>query len=417
MPERQSAALGDAAIGLAGALSLAVAMGIGRFSFTPMLPLMIADGQLDVSGGGWIAAANYLGYLLGALSAWRLGLSPTRLALTALSLTAVLTAAMALPLSTAGWALLRFVAGMASAWTFVATSTWCLQALARRGAAAWSSTLYAGVGSGIALAGLYCLVGASAGQGASSLWVQLAVLAALLVVPVWRVVGRMDEPRPAAGAAGAGPSAPSAATPASPGATAVLPPGSAVLVVSYGLFGFGYILPATFLPVMARQLVSDPRLFGLAWPAFGLMAAASTLVASWWLRRASRLRVWAWTQGAMGLGVLLPSLWLSGWTIAASALLVGGTFMVATLAGVQEMRERAGAGAPRALARMTTAFALGQIAGPLASNALLRVPGLDAATALDLALQMGAACLLATALWLWRAGRAQGTGSAQIFNS
>ena len=51
------------------------------------------------------------------------------------------------------------------------------------------------------------------------------------------------------------------------------------LAVGYGLFGFGYILPATFLPELARQLVPDPRLFGLAWPLWGLAATLSVLVA------------------------------------------------------------------------------------------------------------------------------------------
>src|SRR3954453_21571382 len=96
------------AIGLAGPLSLAVAMGIGRFAFTPLLPLMIQEGQLDVAAGGWIAAANYAGYLVGALTASRLGWSAVRLAVVALVLTAALTAAMAVPMPLALWAALRF---------------------------------------------------------------------------------------------------------------------------------------------------------------------------------------------------------------------------------------------------------------------------------------------------------------------
>ena len=69
--------------------------------------------------------------------------------------------------------------------------------------------------------------------------------------------------------------------------------GTAGLVVCYGILGFGYILPATFLPVLARSVVDDPRLFGLAWPVFGATAALSTLMAGWWMRRATRLQVWA----------------------------------------------------------------------------------------------------------------------------
>jgi MFS family permease len=173
------------------------------------------------------------------------------------------------------------------------------------------------------------------------------------------------------------------------------------LVVSYGLMGFGYILPATFLPALARTVVDDPRLFGLAWPVFGATAAASTVLAGWLLRRAGRLRVWAASQLLMGVGVLLPSVCLNGATIALSALLVGGTFMVITLAGVQEMRARAPAGAPRMVARITAAFALGQIAGPVASALLLQWPALRE-HGLSVALQLGALGLLASGAWLWR---------------
>ncbi|ROZ62943.1 YbfB/YjiJ family MFS transporter [Ramlibacter sp. WS9] len=374
-------------VALAGALSLAVAMGIGRFAFTPMLPLMIGAGQLDVASGGWLASANYAGYLLGALTASRVPLSPGRLGAAALVLTAALTAAMALPVSPWLWAALRLAAGICSAWAFVATSVWCLGALARAQRPSWSGGVYAGVGAGIAIAGLYCLAGGSANASPMSLWLQLGLLALVLMAPVLWVLGKLNNlSQPAA---------------ASVVRAAAVPPRTTGLVICYGVLGFGYILPATFLPVLARSVVEDPRLFGLAWPVFGLMAALSTFMAAWCMRHASRLQVWAIAHVLMGAGVLLPSLWPNGWTIALSALLVGGTFMVITMAGVQEIRARA-VGDPTALVgRMTAAFALGQIAGPVASSLLLHLPD-GSANGLNLALQAGGASLLVSAAWLWR---------------
>jgi hypothetical protein len=131
------------AIVLAGLLSLAAAMGIGRFAFTPLLPLMAREGQLDLAFGGWLAAANYAGYFAGALSAARLPLGARRLAVLALGATALLTAAMAWPAPPL-WLLLRFAAGAVSAWVFVATSVWCLGELARREAGAQGGWVYAG---------------------------------------------------------------------------------------------------------------------------------------------------------------------------------------------------------------------------------------------------------------------------------
>lgn len=379
-----------AAITIAGILSLAAAMGIGRFAFTPLLPLMIAQGQLDVAGGGWLAAANYAGYLAGALTAPRLRWRATRLAITALGFTALLTAAMALPLPAWLWALLRFAAGVGSAWAFVATAIWCLGALARANRADLAGAVYSGVGVGIAAAGLYCVAGAAWHASAPALWLQLGGIVVLLLVPIALVLRRLD------GAA----AAPAPMPPPHPAAQA----GIGGLVLCYGALGFGYILPATFLPVMARALVDDPRIFGLAWPVFGLTAAASTLVAGRALRQAGRLRVWAASNVVMGIGVLLPSLWLSAWTIALSALCVGGTFMIVTLAGVQEVRARAHGDPTPLVARMTAAFALGQMAGPIASSLLLLVPAF-AQHGLGIALQVAAAGLFASAAWLWRAHR------------
>lgn len=377
------------AVAAAGGLSLAAAMGVGRFAFTPMLPLMIQGGQLDLAAGGWIAAANYVGYLLGALTASRIPWRADRLAVVALALTAALTAGMAVPGPAWFWMALRLLAGMCSAWAFVATAVWCLGALARHGRPGWGSGVYSGVGAGIAAAGLLCLIGGATGASPASLWLQLALFALLLMLPVVFVLRGIRV----------------GANTAPPSETRSAPVhGTAGLVACYAAFGFGYILPATFLPVLARAVVDDPRLFGLAWPAFGATAALSTFMAGWCMRRASRLRVWAASHLLMGIGVLLPSLWRSGIAIGLSALLVGGTFMVITMAGVQEIRARA-KGDPTALVgRMTTAFAIGQIAGPIASSLLLRLSGL-ATQGLDLALQSAAAALLVSAVWLWREGQ------------
>ncbi|MES1264974.1 MAG: YbfB/YjiJ family MFS transporter, partial [Variovorax sp.] len=161
----------------AGLLALAIAMGIGRFAFTPMLPLMIRAGSADVGAGGWLAAANYAGYLLGALTAARLPLSPQRTGLLSLVVIVGSTAAMGLVDSLAAWLLLRGIAGVASAWALVSTSVWCLSWLARLGRPNGAGMVYAGVGAGIALAGLYCWRAGAADVAPDRLWLHLGLLA------------------------------------------------------------------------------------------------------------------------------------------------------------------------------------------------------------------------------------------------
>jgi hypothetical protein len=91
----------------------------------------------------------------------------------------------------------------------------------------------------------------------------------------------------------------------------------------------------------------------------------STVLAALRFRHIAPRKSWRWAQGAMAAGVLVPVLWQSPWALLVSATCVGGTFMIVTMAGMQEARRVAGATASRLMALMTAAFALGQIAGPI----------------------------------------------------
>jgi hypothetical protein len=374
------------AVCAAGIFSLALAMGIGRFAFTPMLPLMVRDGSLSGNDPALLASANYLGYLIGSLSLASLPGSASRHIRFSLLGIVVLTAGMGAGHSFLAWAVFRFAAGVLSAWALIATSAWALKGLSRAGRPALAGVVFSGVGVGIAIAGLFCVVAAQPQIGSSRLWLEMGVLAALLAAPALLFIGR----------------SPSDAAPA-PDAKPMekIPSGLGALVVCYGCFGFGYILPATFLPSLARGLVADPRRFGLAWPLFGLAAALSTLLAGWGLRRVNRLKIWSGCHLLMAAGALLPSVWRTGLSIAVSALLVGGTFMIVTMVGLQEARARAPAAPTALLGRMTGAFAFGQILGPLASAALTYLP-ITPASALDLSLRCAAVGLAISAIQLGR---------------
>jgi MFS family permease len=371
----------------AAMISLAVAMGIGRFAFTPLFPLMVRDGLIDSHAGAMLAAANYLGYLVGALASARMRVKPALLLSLGLAGTVIITATVGWTGSGFWWAVLRFLAGVMSAWTLVATSAWGLGWLAALGRPDLAGVQFSGVGIGIASAGLFCLL---LGTTLSSpqMWMGLAALGALASVLPLMLSRSLPSP----------PVAPAAASaPVAGGA----PAGTSGLVACYTLFGFGYILPATYLPALARQLVDDPHVFGLAWPVFGAAAAVSTVVVSWRLATANRLSVWAGAHVLMAIGVLLPAVWTSLLSVTLAALLVGGTFMVITMVGMQEVRSRAEGQATRALGRMTAGFALGQLAGPLVSAGIGRVTASEAG-ALKLALLLSALGLLVSAFYLWR---------------
>ncbi|HRP97548.1 MAG TPA: YbfB/YjiJ family MFS transporter, partial [Rhodocyclaceae bacterium] len=174
---------------IGGLVALAIAMGIGRFAFTPILPMMQADGVLSLREGGWLASANYLGYLVGALLAGRRGGGPRALLRNGLVLVVVTTASMGALASLPWWLVARFVAGVASAWVLVGTAALSLARLNEIGRPRLSGLVFAGVGAGTALAGLACQLIASLGGGATAAWWALAIVAGAGIAFVWRGVG------------------------------------------------------------------------------------------------------------------------------------------------------------------------------------------------------------------------------------
>ena len=356
-------------------------MGIGRFAFTPVLPLMQDDYAMGVADAGWLAASNYVGYLLGSLAAALLHARPASAIRAGLVAIAALTAAMAVFTGFVPWLVLRGLAGFASAFVFIAVSAWTLEKLAALDRPLLNATVYAGVGSGIVGAGLICVAVVHLDLGSMHAWLALGGVALLPSLAMWRFY---SSPRPVHTPA------------AAPRAKLVWNGERLRLVLAYGFFGFGYILPATFLPAMAKQSLADPRLFIWSWPIFGAAAAVSTFALAALPKSFDLRRAWMGAQVAMAIGVALPLVLSGGWAIAVSALSVGGTFMVITAAAMQEARKVAPHQANAFIAAMTAAFALGQIAGPIAVSLLAGTRG-EFATPLVLAavlLIAGAALLV-----------------------
>jgi len=397
----QAAARRPLVIALAGTLSLAVAMGIGRFAFTPLMPMMLHDGLLDLAAASWLASANYLGYLVGAMlctfqpSLWaRWSLPPLRSAVMVkwgLSLTCVLTALMAIE-APAAWPWLRFAAGLVTAVAFVYTSAWCLGQLARLQAPAAGGIVYAGPGVGIATSGLLAGLMVQLGWRASAGWLGFALLAALMTKLAWPVF--KDEPGTAAAAA-ARPLA------ADAGGSTVE---KAALTIAYGLAGFGYIITATFLPVIARTALPGSAWPDLFWPLLGVAVACGAVMASRIPSRIDqrRLLVGCYLMQAIGvaIGTWLPT--LAGFAL--GSLLVGLPFTAITFFAMQVGRRLHPQSPAAIIGLLSGAFAAGQIIGPPVAAAMLaRAP--DNATGFSWAIHLAATTLLAGALvygWMIR---------------
>lgn len=357
--------------------ALAVAMGIGRFAFTPILPLMIQEGTVHLAQTAWLSSSNYIGYLVGALSLLKSNRHPffVVLGLTLVTLTTWLAS-----LSDIGWLLvLRFLAGVASAWVLVSISAFAINWLKSRQVVS-GGLIYTGVGIGITLTGLICsyfifqsatatiAAQSSLSPLSSRLWQYLGVIALFATLLVTFLLAKIHAQFASTAAAK---TSHTKATHTNPTASSIPPPAKlklANVLTAYGLFGFGYILPATFLPQIAKQWLSGQS-YLLIWPFFGLAAALSVVLSQGLQRRYnnfSLLGVWRVSQIIMAVGTLLPALWQSLAGLMLSALMVGGTFMVVTMAGLQVAASQVTHYPKYNLsALMTASFAFGQLIGPL----------------------------------------------------
>ncbi|MET9459321.1 YbfB/YjiJ family MFS transporter [Streptomyces canus] len=326
-------------------------MGVGRFVYTPILPLMHAQAGLSTGAGANLATANYVGYLLGALAgilAPVLVRSRAALRASLILLTGTL-AAMPLTHSTTVWSLLRLLAGVASALVFVVAAGSLLHHLRDHPPhlAGWA---FGGVGGGIALSGLLVLVLRSAADWRTAWWAA-AVLAALLAAASWNL-------------------RPQEAPVAAPGGSGARPRTHrwfGVLFVSYTLEGVGYIVAGTFLVAAVGQ-ESPGRLGSGAWVLVGLAAVPSSALWARLGRRWSRPGLLLTALVIQAAGIALPA--LVGGTAAAlgSAVLFGATFI-----GISSLALATGAHLrfPRSVALLTAGYSVGQILGPPAVGPVL----------------------------------------------
>ena len=362
---------------LGGLIGLAVGIGIGRFAYTPILPAMVAELGLSKLSAGLIASANFAGYLAGALLAAGPGLAGTRRfwLLAGLGGSAASTAAMGFVQTMSAFIVLRFLGGAASALVFVFTNALVLDFTANRGRPGFNAVLFAGVGVGIAASAVLVSLLSAAGQGWSALWLASGLVSAFGAFAAAQMI----------------PAEEVAPTAKRSGSTLVIERRLLCLLLAYGLFGFGYIITATFLVALVRENPDIRQLEPVVWVVFGLAAALSVALWNWLAGRLSIPRAFALAALIEAVGVIASAVWPTYVGVFVASVCVGGTFMGLTALGQMRGRELAQGDARQVLALMTSAFGLGQILGPSFAGFVFdhlssfAIPSLAAAAALAVA--------------------------------
>ena len=348
---------------LAGFFSQLLCLGVARFAYTPLLPLMQQQQVLDDASGGYLAAVNYLGYMAGALLAASLSNLKLKDTLYRLGLVlAVLsTLGMALTENLYLWALWRFVAGLSSAGSMLIASGLILHWLLSQKQRAELGIHFAGLGFGIALAALLVELMLSLQLDWRAQWYYFAVFAVLLAIPAWRWL-----PRPAV--VGTAVHSTSADTPPSKRFYQLM-------LASYFCAGYGYVISATFIVTIVERMPGLSGSGNLSFIVLGLAATPAVLLWDLIARKTGYLKAIMLALLAQSVAILLP-LWISSLTaVLLSAALFGATFvgvvsLVLTMAGRLYPSKPA-----KLMGKMTLAYGSAQVLAPALTGYLAEVTG------------------------------------------
>lgn len=378
---------------LAGALFLAIALGVGRFAYTPILPLMERDAGLTLSMAGVLASANLVGYLLGALLGMLKVFRSHRLAALRYSIWTVIFATAAMAFGTAPfWFACRLITGVAGGVVFIFASSIVLDRLPERGRAGWFALFFTGPGIGIALTGAATPLFATWG-GSRASWIGLATISAIAAsltmrwfgddnaaAPAVRRTARID--RTAHGA-------------------------FAWLLAVYTAEAFAYIIPATFLVALGT---SNPHIAAYAWTPWVVVGVAAAGLTTPWTAVSDRIgkpHALAAALGIQAIGIAAAALIPSVLGLIVGAVALGGTFIAISIFATSIASDMYPDGTSLAIGRMTVLYSVGQIAGPLVATAGAVISGSYLIGLLGAAAIAGAAAVAVLAGLSERGGAAQ----------
>lgn len=368
----------------AGICALILTVGLARFAYTPLLPIMRGEAGLSDLAGGWLATFNYMGYITGALIAATISDLNRKFQLYRIGLVVAVTstAAMGMTQDINLWVALRFVSGLSSTAGLLIASGLVLNWLIRHGHRPELGLHFAGIGLGIVVSGL--AVAAMVGNLTwDSQWIGLGLLGVAFFLPAWFWL-----PAPAAVAAQAAKALP----PAPPKRWMQL------FIAAYFCAGFGYVISATFIVAIVEKLPLLAGKGGWVWVIVGLAAAPSCFL---WDRIANglgQIHALLLAYGLQIVSILLPA--LSDGTAAnlASAVLYGGTFVGIVSLTLSIIGRCFPANPAKAMARLTLSYGVAQIVAPAMAGYIATATGSYQGALIVAAWVMAAGMLLLAAL-------------------
>lgn len=344
---------------IGGIFSLMIAMGIGRFAYTPILPLMQNVLAFTDAVAGYLASSNYAGYFVGAILAGVLPLKKHRTFYLrgSLVVSIITTCMMGLSHSYILMLIIRFNSGVASAFIFVLASSIVLDKLAIAGKTNWAGYFYSGVGFGIFFSALFIPSFNDLFMW-EGVWVGLAIISGILTIFVWFWL--KDSPN-------------SNVKKDEQIVPIQVPPLKWLpwLIIAYGLEGLGYIVTGTFIVSIAEKNSIFSVEPAIVWMVVGLGAIPSCIIWSTLAKKWGVVKSLVFSMILQSIGIGLPAFWLSQSSLVISALLFGATFMGITTLATTLARQMSPSNSSRIIGYLTAIYAAGQMVGPTIAGILL----------------------------------------------
>lgn len=347
---------------MAGICSLLLTIGIARFTYTPLLPIMKAQVGLSYLAGGWLATFNYMGYMSGALLAASISQLSNKFYIYRVGLVvAVLsTIAMGLTDNLVLWAILRYIGGLTSVCGMLIASGLIMNWLMRNQFKPLLGLHFAGLGLSISFSGLAVGLMASSLQW-NELWIAMGILGIALLIPAY-----LWMPAPAD-------------VPVASSAESVQQVPSKkwmnILIAAYFCGGFGFVVSATFIVAILEKL---PELSGVGswiWVLIGLAAAPSTFLWDKVAIRIGQIEALMLAYGLQVISVILPVLTTDVSLNVISGILYGNTFVGIVSLALSLVGRSFPNNPAKAMAKLTLSYGLAQIIAPAMSGYIANATG------------------------------------------
>ena len=340
---------------LTGIAALTIAIGIGRFSYTPILPYMISELNLTTTEAGLIASSNYLGYLLGSL----IPIFPQfpknirSIFIYSIFISIISLFAMGLTNTFEVFILIRFIHGIFSAFVLILGTSLIVSHVQKKGKIFLGTAHFSGVGLGMALSAIVVSYLGFLNFTWDELWFSIGILAIMLsfqiikFTPIQKAEVKYNLK--------------------SKNKTSL---GFSLITISYGLYGFGYVAFGTFISTMSRLTPGLEKTEPFVWFVVGITGIPSVFFWNWFGSKIGNDIGLFLANLILGLGVLFSVLINNEFGIFISCILFGLSFVPITSMCLLEGQERFSGSFIVSTAILTFSFSIGQMIGPYLSGLL-----------------------------------------------